>query len=425
MGSPNTGRSSVGLVIGPLRRRRRSPLLFRLTPASLPPGATFTRSTTATYVDTNGVYQTAGANALRSGHYIGGVQSILLEGSRTNSVLWSRDLTNAAWSTSGGSITSALNATGLDGTANSATTISDNDGVNLGYWNQTLTVPVDSNVHALSVYVRKDATSGRQVAVNLNITGGTTVQRVAWLNTQTGATSSSSIIGTTSSRVVDGGLWWIVEVTVTNNSTAANTTLTTRIYAAGGTVQGTFDGTVTGSCVVGQVQVELNAPFYSSPIFTTTATVTRGADSDVFPPPGTPQTSTYYIKRVLGGNGPILEIGTGLAGVSLLRIQDLNVANYWVDANATALNATNVATAVAGDTVESRFILYPDGSIQYRASVNGAAEVLSPRSAASGFMPTWTSTFKLNRAAGIDGFAAFQSIKIATGVQSLAEMRTL
>ncbi len=51
----------------------------------------------------------------------GGPFGYLAEGARTNLALWSRDLTNAAWTAS--NVTTALTATGADGAANSATTL--------------------------------------------------------------------------------------------------------------------------------------------------------------------------------------------------------------------------------------------------------------------------------------------------------------
>ena len=584
MGSPNTGRSSVGLVIGPLRRRRRSPLLFRLTPASLPPGATFTRSTTATYVDTNGVYQTAGANALRSGHYIGGVkrsnlipnsgaspalsgftgtpivtsgfsdpfggnaafkidlsqttnngggpalpattpndttlpytvsyyvradipgtlqlgpystgngqtivnvttqwqrfavtttpgsgavggiymharnssdlqqfyviapqveqsssttayiptsgsavtvvdggvQSILLEGSRTNSVLWSRDLTNAAWSQAGTG-TNAQNAVGLDGTANSATTVSDTDATQTSGRYQAVSVPVDSNTHTIAFWVRKDTDQTRFPQLYAGITGGTAVTRGVWLNTQTGAIVQSTIAGTGTGRVIDGGLWWIVEITLTNNSSALNTTLTGWVFAARGTVIGTDNVAATGSCVVGHVQVELNSPFYSSPIFTTTAAVTRGADALSFATPS-PQALTVY----LAGTNLGTPAGSGFLAISTVAPYAVlwnNSGSYRLSYPTAGVVEDNVAgTPATGDTFELRAVV--GTSAQNGMTRNGGAETLSSTTSGITVPGVWgNQTMQLGANPTVtQGFFALTSFKIAAGVQPLATMRTL
>lgn len=76
---PKSGRGLVSLTGG---------ALFKLVAGdALPAGSTFTRTTTATYLDAAGAVQTAAINTLRDGHYIGGVRTILLEGARTNSLL--------------------------------------------------------------------------------------------------------------------------------------------------------------------------------------------------------------------------------------------------------------------------------------------------------------------------------------------------
>lgn len=61
-------------------------LLLRVTPENVTtlPGYSFTRATTATYTDENGVIQTAASGELRNSHYIDGERTILLEPASTN-----------------------------------------------------------------------------------------------------------------------------------------------------------------------------------------------------------------------------------------------------------------------------------------------------------------------------------------------------
>jgi len=89
----------------------------------LDPRFTYTRASTATYVDENGVLQVAAANQPRFDHDpVSGVcEGLLIESQRTNFLLWSRDLTQAAWTKVNASV--ALTATGADGTLNSASVI--------------------------------------------------------------------------------------------------------------------------------------------------------------------------------------------------------------------------------------------------------------------------------------------------------------
>ena len=87
------------------------------------PRFTYTRASTATYVDENGVLQVAAANQPRFDHDpVSGVcEGLLIESQRTNFLLWSRDLTQSAWRKVNASV--ALTATGADGTLNSASVI--------------------------------------------------------------------------------------------------------------------------------------------------------------------------------------------------------------------------------------------------------------------------------------------------------------
>lgn len=88
-------------------------------------GMTFTRAGSATYRDTNGIVQTAGTNVLRDNHFPvkGGARHALREQASTNGIRSNRDYTGTDW-LRGALVTCALNATGVDGVANSATTIS-------------------------------------------------------------------------------------------------------------------------------------------------------------------------------------------------------------------------------------------------------------------------------------------------------------
>lgn len=83
-------------------------------------GYSFTRATTATYVDRNGVVRTASSGVLRDSHFIGGVRHVLLEPARTNLCIRSEEFSNAAWtktSSGGGSnpVVTADQTTAPDG----------------------------------------------------------------------------------------------------------------------------------------------------------------------------------------------------------------------------------------------------------------------------------------------------------------------
>ena len=403
--------------------------LLRYAPGDTITGEAFTRSTVAYQTNVSGIYVSKAIDTKRDGHYIGGVVSTLLEGARTNSCLQSNVLTTT-WTLSGAG-TRTQDAVGLDGTANSATTIADTSAAAQTTVNQTITVPVDSNKHCASFYFKKDSDTTRFPACMLQISGGTTVRRSAHLNTQTGAIADDNPAGTGSSRVVDDELWWIVELTVTNNSTAGNTSLLARVYPAAGTVLGTGDVAATGSCIVGQVQVELNSPSYSSPIFTTTAAVARGSDSESLPHTTPPQEMTVYAKFV--------EQGTiGIANARVFQISDAAGTSPYFTCYSTGtayrarhtsggvdqLSTLAVAPAI-GDTVELCFRLFGDGSIDITQSIDGAASTSGAQSSALPFASAWSGLLAWLNSVGTSavGFTALQQFKVIAGSRSLDEIR--
>lgn len=97
----------------------RPTLDLDFTSGTLDSRVTFSRSTVATYIDRNGVLQTAGTNEPRFEWSNGVCLGLLIEESRTNLCLHSSDLTQAAWVKS--NVTTSKTATGPDGQANSAT----------------------------------------------------------------------------------------------------------------------------------------------------------------------------------------------------------------------------------------------------------------------------------------------------------------
>lgn len=406
--------------------------LLRYSPGDTITGEAFTRSTTARQCDANGVYQSVAINTKRDGHYISGVRSLLLEDTRTNVGLWSRDLTNGVWAGSGtGSV--AFNAIGLDGTAASATTITDSDAA--AFYNRTQSVAVanDTGTHCVALWVRKDAIVARFVGFDATLTGGTGVGRFLMLNTTTGAlTTYSASTGSGSHRVVDAVLWWIVEATVTNNTTG-NVLLHATVYPAIGSVFGTAAAATTGACVVGQVQFELYSPFYSSPIFTTVAGVPRGADAYALPGPP-PQESSFYVKFVEAGDignstaARVVTIGAATETNPTFIVYASGATDYaaYHHNGTTSAQATLAVAPAGGSTVELTPRLFGDGSVDITQSINSAAATSAAQTQANALPTAWSGQncwLNSSGGAGTTGFIAIQSLKIVAGARSLTEMR--
>jgi len=93
---------------------------------------------------------------------------LLLENTATNIVLWSNDLTNAAW-TKGATATVAMDQTGVDGVANGASSIK---GGAVSATNTVLqSITLASSTRAQSAYVKGITVTG---AINMTTDGGST-----------------------------------------------------------------------------------------------------------------------------------------------------------------------------------------------------------------------------------------------------------
>jgi len=197
------------------------------------PVGTFTRSTTDTRLGQAGLIETVAADSVRrewdgSGNLLGW----LIEGSRTNVVLYSRDLTNAAWVKT--NCTAALSQTGIDGAAASAS---------------LLTATADAATCLQSITL---ASSSRfQTAYLKRITGSGTV-----------------------SMTTDGGATW------TDITASLSTTAWTRVSIPVQTLANPSVGfklaTSGDAIAVDGVQNEIGS--YTSIIATTSAAVARSAD---------------------------------------------------------------------------------------------------------------------------------------------------
>jgi len=123
---------------------------------SPPSGITTARTDTAYYINRQGVLASAGSGVARVGWDLdtGLPLGLIYEPSATNLALRSRDGSNATWTKS--SATAALTSTGLDGVANAATTLTATS--SNGQMTQSITAA--SAARRLSMYVRRVVGSG-------------------------------------------------------------------------------------------------------------------------------------------------------------------------------------------------------------------------------------------------------------------------
>jgi hypothetical protein len=181
-----------------------------------------------------GIWTTTGANtAAFEWDASGAPLGRRFEGARTNSCLWSSDLTNAAWTKS--NLTATKDATGPDGVANSAS--------------------------------RLTATAGNGTALQSFTSASATRQYSVFAKRRTGT-------GNVQLTVDNGTTWTTIAVTSTwtqlgiNQAAVTNPIIGLRLVASGDEVDVMWN------------QLENGAAFASSPIQTTTVAVTRTVDVD-------------------------------------------------------------------------------------------------------------------------------------------------
>ena len=191
------------------------------------------------------------------------------EGARTNNLLYSRDLTNAAWVKT--NVTAAKTATGIDNVANSASTLT--AGAADATILQTLTLAAAAR--SSSAYVKRRTGTGN---VYFTRDGGTT-----W----TDITASV------------GASWTRVKI---ENSSVLNPSIGFKLATSGDEID------------VDCVQDEAGASA-SSPIITTTAAITRNTDALTY------QKASNWLDAS----------GTALVSVKLDSSKDLGAANRFID----------------------------------------------------------------------------------------------
>ena len=232
----------------------------------------FTRAAnTATFFGSNLLLQTANANVPRLdyNYATGACNGLEIEQASTNVAIQNRDLTNAAWVKV--TATAALDQTGIDGAANSASSLL----ATAGKATTLQTVVHVSSTDTYSVYLKRLTGTGE---IDLSLDGTT------W----TAATSSICTLGNGSGATASALLTtaW-VRCTITQ-ATVVNPAFGIRIVTNGDKIAVDYN------------QVEVLG-FATSPIATTTVAVARNADSATIATslfPFNPNLGTLFVADV-------------------------------------------------------------------------------------------------------------------------------
>jgi hypothetical protein len=254
-----------------------------------------------------------------------------------------------------------------------------------------------------------------------------------FLNSAAPATQSISLATNSYILSVYGtGSIAVTGATTGNGTASAGSPLLFTV--ASGPISVTF--TVTGTLTNAQVEAvtsSVTVNGYSSPILTTSSSVTRQTETYSLPYSAAPQSMTVYVRMFdagiagLASNAYVFTIG-GSSG-SALRIERTSTA--WAvtydNASTSTLTENLTKTNNRGDLIELRAVITATGQIYIGCSVNGAAETVSSTSAANGIAPSWNAaTCWLNSNATFTyGLCAFTNVYVAAGVYTLAQMQAL
>ena len=235
---------------------------------ALDPRITFTRASTATYIDQFGAMQTAASGAARFDHNPTTLESLglLIEEQRVNLMLYSEQFDNAAWTKTNSSIT-ANTIVAPNGALTGDKLVEDTS--SLAHTLSVAASVVSGTAYTNTLYAKKGERT--QVGLSFATSGfGTTTTDFFDLDNGTVLTNAS---GTAAITSVGNG-WY--RISATRTATATVSSVFTFRLAVNGTGLYTGDG-VSGIFIWG-AQLE-EAAFSTSYIATVASQVTRSADA--------------------------------------------------------------------------------------------------------------------------------------------------
>jgi hypothetical protein len=355
-----------------------------LTGAPLDSRITFTRSTTATFVGSDGLIQSAAINAPRFDFNPATLAplGLLMEEQRVNLALYSEQFDNVAWVKLRASIT-ANATTSPDGTASADKLIDDGVSIGVGFINQTITY---TNVtHTFSFYAK----AGEVTSVTCYIvdTVGVVAASNATINLTNGLVTSGSAI------VTDAGNGWY-RIAVSGLPSAG---------LGGARILLPADTATTNGFFIWGAQVEASA-FATSYIPTVASTVTRAADVAVMT--GTNFSSWYNasegtivsetaIYSTVARNGAAYDINDTTGNNRTIYRTITTVSNDQAVIRSGGVLSASLSTVAAVNTSPRKAALTYKAN-DFALSANGSAVV----SSSSGAVPVSVTQMQLGSGVG-------------------------
>ena len=240
------------------------------------PTPVFTRASTATFVGSNGLIQSAAINDARFDHDPSTLVSrgLLIEESRTNLALRSADFTSVSWVKSNSTISGTLytDPTG----ASTANELVEDTLLNNHTCQQSVGAATIGVTYTFSVFVKRKDTSNQFMLIGASGLASTAFMSVNLTNgvTATSIGSPAAPINVSSTAYPNG--WYRVQFSIVATN-AATIVLDIRLSRDGTWANRSYLGDGVQSSLVWGAQVEAGA-FPTSYIPTTTASVVRSAD---------------------------------------------------------------------------------------------------------------------------------------------------
>lgn len=397
---------------------------------------TFTRASPGTILDSNGRV-IAAANHQPRFVDMYGTAALLLERSGTNSCLQSQTLATAPWSSVGSAGITVTNAAALapDRTT-TATSLVPAAASGTHALGQGITITATEFI-AVQAFVK--ANGYNACIIRFGDSGSTNGFNVDFdmstglFGSTHGGFGSGTMNGFTSVALADGWYQILMWGKVGGAVTAGQVFIYAYDTIANANAGNVFTGNGTSGILAWGFQVERNGVTIHQPpssyIPTTNATVTRSADSLVWPAAAVPQRMWVYEKYI--------ELG-------MFSSAENNFPGFWCFGNVAGNNGVweavmsgtlifmerfnNAGTSVQdgglaptpparGDTVELLGILNADGSVQQRLAINGASELGSAPSGTLPFDTTWggPTMAPANRRGSIPGYLGLVAMKAVLG----------
>jgi hypothetical protein len=392
--------------------------------------ATFARSSIAYGVDTEGYLYPVVNHQWRTDRWqnASGLWEpyLLLEPQRTNDWLHSEDLSNAAWTKTGATVTT--NATRAPDGKLTADKLAEDTSTGLHVAQQGLGTITDSTSQAVTFYAK----AAERTFVHIRTTNKAGTVDTSWVNLSTGAAGTVDPSHTVRIAPMANG-WY--RVTVIWSSGTGATTPTVQVGPANGNGTNSYTGTSGSGIYLWGMQFEKNVAIATSYIKTTTAAVIRLADTLTWDFGALPQELTLYVDFIELGtaaiNGTVVSIGADANETprAMIYVTSGTFKPQHHNGSASVDGGAPSGTLSIGSRCEMVMTLAANGAVTLAWLPAGAGGVTTGTASSANAINTtgWGDpkvTARRHNGFTGEGCLGLRQVKIAAGSQGFAAMQT-